>query len=92
MAILAAAVGGYVHIFNNIVEAGFLTGIANFISFFWLVYISQNNGEKNNNPTMRLLLFGISSFLCGFNLGPLLNLAIAVNPALVSVYIHYKNS
>ncbi|XP_068238209.1 bax inhibitor 1-like [Palaemon carinicauda] len=79
LATLAAAAGGYVHLFSSIVGAGLLTGIGAIGTLIWLL-MTPYNGQ---NQLARLSLFGSFAFFTGVNLGPLLSMAMVVNPALI---------
>lgn len=63
-----------------VVGAGLLTGLGA-IGVMLALIATPHNGK---NQGTRLSLLAIFGFLSGTNLGPLLQMAIMVNPALVS--------
>ncbi|XP_045620284.1 probable Bax inhibitor 1 [Procambarus clarkii] len=79
LATIAASAGGYAHMFSTLIGAGLLTGIGAIGALLWLV-LTPYDGK---NQLQRLSLLGTFAFLSGCNLGPLLDLAVAVNPALI---------
>ena len=80
LAIITAAAGGYVHMFSTLIGAGLLTSLGAFGALVWLIFTPYDG----KNQLQRLSLLGAFAFLTGCNLGPLLNLAVTVNPVLVS--------
>lgn len=80
LATIAATAGGYAHMFSTLIGAGLLTGLGAIGALIWLT-ITPYDGK---NQLQRLSLLGAFAFLTGCNLGPLLNLAVMVNPTLVS--------
>ncbi|ROT63396.1 probable Bax inhibitor 1 [Penaeus vannamei] len=79
LATIAAAAGGYAHMFSTLIGAGLMTGLGAIGALIWLT-ITPYDGK---NQLQRLSLLGAFAFLTGCNLGPLLSLAVMVNPALV---------
>ncbi|XP_042232421.1 bax inhibitor 1-like [Homarus americanus] len=79
LATIAASAGGYVHMFSSYIGAGLLTGLGAFGTLIWLMMTPYND----KNQIQRLSLLGTFAFLSGCNLGPLLDLAVMVNPALI---------
>ena len=79
LASLAAAAGGYIYMFSTLLEAGLMTRLGAIGILIWLMMTPYN--EKNQ--IKRLTLFGSLAFLIGYNLGPLLDIAVRVNPALI---------
>ncbi|XP_063603967.1 probable Bax inhibitor 1 [Penaeus indicus] len=79
LATIAATAGGYAHMFSTLIGAGLLTGLGAIGALIWLT-ITPYDGK---NQLQRLSLLGAFAFLTGCNLGPLLNLAVMVNPTLV---------
>ena len=80
LATIAAAAGGYAHMFSSLIGAGLMTGLGAIGTLIWLM-MTPYDGK---NQVQRLSLFGSFAFLTGCNLGPLLDMAVRVNPALVS--------
>jgi len=80
MSILAASAGAYVHLFTDLLKGGgimfSLLGAGLAIGLF----MTPDNG-KNRGMRMGMLL-GFA-FLTGLGLGPLLSIAIMMNPSLV---------
>lgn len=79
IATLCAAVGGYCHLYSSFFGAGILSmfgSIASLIALYAIPHDGKNQGQ-------RLAILGVFGFLSGCNLGPLLEVAIAVNPALI---------
>lgn len=77
---LAAAAGGYVHVFTNILQGNFLTSLLA-LGLMVALDIIPYDGGKNNS--LRLGLLTAFSFATGLGLGPLLDVAIAVNPVII---------
>lgn len=86
LATIAAAAGGYAHMFSTLIGAGLMTGLGAIGALIWLT-ITPYDGK---NQLQRLSLLGAFAFLTGCNLGPLLSLAVMVNPALVSRNIAWR--
>lgn len=80
LATIAASVGGYAHMFSTFISSGFMT----FLSAIWVLILLVFTPYDGKNQLQRLSLLGIFAFLTGCNLGPFLNLAVTINPALVS--------
>lgn len=83
LACITASAGGYAHMFSSLIGAGLLTSLGAIGTLIWLAKTPYDN----KNQIQRLTILGSFAFLCGCNLGPLLQLAVAVNPALVSFFI-----
>nr|XP_027224316.1 probable Bax inhibitor 1 [Penaeus vannamei] len=79
LATIAASVGGYAHMFSTFISSGFMT----FLSAIWVLILLIFTPYDGKNQLQRLSLLGIFAFLTGCNLGPFLNLAVTINPALV---------
>lgn len=79
LAAIAGAAGGYVHMFSTLIGAGLLTGLGAIGCLMWLM-MTPHDGK---NQAKRLALLGSFAFLSGCNLGPLLDMAVRVNPALI---------
>ncbi|CAG9817101.1 unnamed protein product [Phaedon cochleariae] len=80
MSTMAAAIGASVHLFTNILQAGFLSGIGALVCFFLLMSTPDNNGKEMTKRVGYLLGF---SFLTGVGMGPLLEHVILVNPSII---------
>jgi len=76
---VAAAAGGYVHMYSSLMGAGLLTGLGAIAS---LLFLAATPHEGKNVP-MRLGMLGVFALLSGCNLGPLLDMAFMVDPTLV---------
>lgn len=79
LAAIAAAAGGYAHMYSTLIGAGLLTGLSALGSLLWLM-MTPYDGK---NQLQRLSLLGSFAFFTGCNLGPLLDMAMAVNPTLI---------
>ena len=79
---IVAATGGYVHTLDSFIHSGLFTQTATILSLF-VLYGSSDGRNHKNHQLRRLFLFLIFSFFMGCNLGPLLNKALSVNPAVV---------
>lgn len=79
LACVAASAGSYAHMFSSLIGAGLLTGIGAIASLICLMATPYDG--KNQNK--RLSLFAGFAFLTGCNLGPLLDMAVMVDPAIV---------
>jgi FtsH-binding integral membrane protein len=77
---MAAAVGASIHLFTNIIQAGFLSGIGALIFFGLLMATPDDNGK---GLKMRIgYLLGFTT-LTGVGMGPLLEHVIAVDPSII---------
>lgn len=65
--------------FSTMIGAGLLTGLGAIAALIWLM-VTPYDGK---NQLQRLTLFGSFAFLSGCNLGPLLDMAVRVNPTLI---------
>lgn len=80
MSILSAAAGAYTHVFTSLLRGGGLLYTLASLGMLFGLYSTPDNGK---NRTMRLgMLLGFA-FLTGLGLGPLLDVVIMVNPAIV---------
>jgi FtsH-binding integral membrane protein len=80
MSTMAAAVGASIHLFTNIIQAGFLSGIGALIFFGLLMATPDDNGK---GLKMRIgYLLGFTT-LTGVGMGPLLEHVIAVDPSII---------
>ena len=78
---VTAAVGGYVYMLGVFVGAELLTAFCATGALLWLFFLAS---KKNYNQFSKLLLFEIFAFFTGCILGPLLNVAVEINPALIT--------
>ncbi|RZB56911.1 Bax inhibitor 1 isoform B [Glycine soja] len=74
-AVVAAAVGAFLHVLWNI--GGFLTTVASIGSMFWLLSTPPFEEQK------RLSLLMASALFQGASIGPLIGLAFAIDPGLI---------
>ncbi len=80
MTIMSAAAGAYTHLFTNLLRGGgFLFGLLS-LGLAFTLYATPDNG-KNRNTRLGLLL-GFA-FMSGLGTGPLLDLAIQINPSII---------
>ncbi|KAJ8969687.1 hypothetical protein NQ317_014232 [Molorchus minor] len=80
MSTMAAAVGASVHIFTDILQAGFISAIGSLIFLFLLLSTPDNNGKGIG---LRVgYLFGFT-FLMGVGMGPLLEHVFLVDPSII---------
>ncbi|KAE9596750.1 hypothetical protein Lal_00007683 [Lupinus albus] len=74
-AVVAAAVGAYLHVLWNI--GGFLTTVGCVGSMIWLLSTSPHEEQK------RVSLLMASSLFEGASIGPLIDMAIQIDPSLI---------
>jgi len=79
MSTVAAAVGAYVHMFTELLSAGLLTAVAA-IGLLLALVATPDNGKNRQMRVGFLLGF---AFFSGLGMGPLLDLAVAVNPQII---------
>lgn len=79
IATAAAAVGAFVHLNSTLLGAGLLTSLGA-IGLLLALMATPHDGK---NQAKRLGLLSGFAFFSGVNLGPLLNVAIMVDPAIV---------
>merc|ERR1711997_684045 len=80
MTIVAASAGAYTHLFTNLLKGGGLVFGLLSIGLALGLYATPDNG-KNRSSRLALLL-GFASF-SGLGTGPLLEMAIRINPAII---------
>jgi len=81
MTVMAASAGAYVHLFTNILQGGgFLFSLVAAGLAFGL-FLTPDNGKNRGQRMAMLLGFG---FLTGLGMGPLLQMAIMMNPSIVT--------
>lgn len=75
----AAAAGAYIHIYTEILQAGLLTVFAATGLLFALM-ATPDNGKNRKMRVGFLLAF---AFFSGMGMGPLLQMAIMINPSII---------
>ncbi|ESO90726.1 hypothetical protein LOTGIDRAFT_191852 [Lottia gigantea] len=76
---LTAAVGAYVHLFTNLMQAGLLTAIGSIGLMIWLASIHHSKETVGK----RMAIFSGFTFLSGISLGPLLDMAMTIDPSII---------
>ncbi|XP_064646507.1 probable Bax inhibitor 1 [Lineus longissimus] len=79
IAMLSAAVGGYIHLFTGIFQGGLLTSLVS-IGLLVLLGITPNTRE---NLMKRLGMLVGFAFCSGISMGPLMSMVIQINPSIV---------
>jgi len=79
IALLSAAIGGYVHLFTDILQGGLLSSLVA-IGFVMALYSTPDTGKNRSTRLWYLIGFAFAS---GLGLGPLMEYAILVNPTLI---------
>lgn len=79
MSTVSAAVGAYVHMYTQLLQANLLTSLATIGLLFALINVPDNG--KNHKLRLGYLL-GFA-FLTGLGLGPLLEMVINIDPSIV---------
>ena len=80
MTIVSASAGAYTHLFTNLLRGGgLLYGLLGFGLAMGL-YATPDNGK--NRSTRMALLLGFA-FFSGLGTGPLLDMALMINPSLI---------
>jgi len=77
--LVAAAAGAYVHVFTNILKGNLLTTLVS-IALLLLLYATPPNRGNNH---LRIAYFLGFTTLAGLGTGPLLDLALDVNPSII---------
>merc|ERR1712107_738470 len=80
MSIMAASAGAYVHLFTDILKGGGLIFSLLGAGIALGLFMTPDNGKNRGTRLSMLMAF---AFLTGLGLGPLLSMAIMVNPSLV---------
>jgi len=80
MSTLAAGTGASIHLFTNILQAGFLSIIGALVCFFLLMSTPDDNGKGMMKRVAYLLGFATFS---GVGMGPLLEHVILINPSII---------
>jgi FtsH-binding integral membrane protein len=76
---MCAAAGGFAHLYSSVIGAGILTGMGSLALMLMLISTPQSP----KNTALRLSYLAGFGFLSGTNLGPLLQMVIMVNPAII---------
>lgn len=79
VALLASAVGGYLHMFTDFMFHGFLSIIVQIGILIALVAMTPTS----ENRSTRFMLMMAFSLLTGLNMGPLLDRAVEVDPSIL---------
>jgi len=79
VAVFAAAAGAYVHVFTNYLKGNLLTTIISIVLLLLLYATPPNRG----NEYLRIGYFMGFTTLAGLGTGPLLDLALDVNPSII---------
>lgn len=79
IAMLAAAVGSYVHLFTGILQASFLTSLAGIGLLIWLGMTPYTP----ENQAMRLGLLSGFAFFTGMSLGPLMKVVADIDITII---------
>jgi len=79
ISLLAATVGAYIHLFTNILQAGWLTLIAS-IGLLVLLSSTQHSAENESKRFGYLMGF---AFFSGLALGPLLDVVISIDETIL---------
>lgn len=79
IATACAAAGGFVHLYSSFAVGGLVTAFGAIGVLLALLAIPHDG----KNQATRLSMLAVFAFLSGCNLGPLLTIAIMVNPAIV---------
>ncbi|CAN7999266.1 unnamed protein product [Ixodes pacificus] len=77
---LAAAAGGYVHLFTDFLQGNFLTTLLS-LGLLVALFTVQDNGK---NQHVRLSILVGFAFTTGLGLGPLLDVVVSVDPSIVA--------
>merc|ERR1712158_230763 len=77
---MAASAGAYVHLFTDILKGGGLIFSLLGAGIALGLFMTPDNGKNRGTRLSMLMAF---AFLTGLGLGPLLSMAIMVNPSLV---------
>lgn len=80
IAMVAATAGAYVHLFTNLMQAGFLTSLVSLGLMLWLAFTHHSK----ENEQKRLMMFTGFAFFTGMSLGPLLDIVMDIDPSIIS--------
>jgi FtsH-binding integral membrane protein len=76
---LAAAAGGYVHVFTNIMQAGLLTVLGS-LGLLFALYMTPHQPENQGKRMAYLIGF---AFLTGIGLGPVMEVVTMIDSTIV---------
>lgn len=79
LATLAAAAGGYIHLFTNILS-GNLTTVLGALGFGLALYMTPDNGKNESKRLSYLMGFAGCT---GIVMGPMLEIAMHLNPSII---------
>ncbi|XP_050050197.1 probable Bax inhibitor 1 isoform X1 [Dermacentor andersoni] len=77
---LAAAAGGYVHLFTEFLQGNFLTTLLS-LGLLVALFAVPDNGK---NQHVRLAILVGFAFTTGLGMGPLLDIVVSVDPSIIS--------
>jgi len=80
MSVLAASAGAYVHLFTGLLQGGGILFSLAALGLALGLFMTPDNGK--NRPIRLAMLLGFAG-LTGLGMGPLLSMAIRMNPTLV---------
>lgn len=80
MSTMAAAIGASVHLFTDVLQAGFMSGIGALVFFGLLMATPDDNGKNLRLRLGYLLGFAL---LSGVGMGPLLEHVILIDPSII---------
>ena len=80
MTVASATVGAYVHLFTSLLQGGGLLFSLAAAGLAFGLFLTPDNGKNRGTRMAMLLGFG---FLTGLGMGPMLQLAMMMNPTLV---------
>jgi len=80
IALFAAALGAYVHVFTDILRANFLCSFGAIVVLL-LLYATPDNGR---NEHLRLGYYVGFAFMSGLSTGPLIDYVMRVDPSIIS--------
>jgi len=80
MTVAASTVGAYVHLFTNILQGGGLLFSLVAAGLAFGLFLTPDNGKNRGTRMAMLLGFG---FLTGLGMGPMLQMAMMMNPSIV---------
>ncbi|CAN7990221.1 unnamed protein product [Ixodes hexagonus] len=77
---LAAAAGGYVHLFTDFLQGNFMTTLLS-LGLLVALFTVQDNGK---NQHIRLSILVGFAFTTGLGMGPLLDVVVSVDPSIIA--------
>jgi FtsH-binding integral membrane protein len=80
LAVMAAATGAYVHMFTDLLQGGGILLLLVGLGLAFGLYSTPDTGKNRANRLGMLMGF---AFLTGLGLGPLLDMAVRINPTIV---------